>query len=211
MVDFPRPERTALKEWAVVADALGRGDIIGILRSGGIRDQRRGFRMKEDRFWLYPTLFHGQTGLVAPRFAATVGPAMERHGVPGQVRLEYLAQPAIIWRIRNLETIREAQHELGISWKAIEKRFYYRDPGAQFITLRVERLRKPVIVPEAPRYAGCVSWVELDDGADYRDVEPVLPEEEFERRLSALLAVLRKDRPSPSDAPPPWLSSSDWV
>ena len=36
-------ERTALKEWSVVVDALARGAVIALVRKGGIREQRAGF------------------------------------------------------------------------------------------------------------------------------------------------------------------------
>src|SRR5688572_21098658 len=56
--------RTAFKEWAVVVDALGRGDQIIILRKGGISEGRSGFQPEHPEFLLFPTLFHQQRDLV---------------------------------------------------------------------------------------------------------------------------------------------------
>ena len=52
--------RTAFKEWAIVVDALGRGEQIIIFRKGGIAEGRGGFEVQYPRFWLFPTLFHQQ-------------------------------------------------------------------------------------------------------------------------------------------------------
>lgn len=52
--------RNALKEWAVVVDALGAGGQIIILRKGSLREERDGFTVEQPEFLLFPTLFHSQ-------------------------------------------------------------------------------------------------------------------------------------------------------
>ena len=52
------PNHTALKEWASVIDALGRGDQVILIRKGGIADPK--FGVEAERFYLYPTFFHQQ-------------------------------------------------------------------------------------------------------------------------------------------------------
>src|SRR5438093_8641723 len=56
----------AFKEWAVVVDALGRGEQIIILRKGGISEGRGGFKPQHAQFLLFPTLFHQQRQSVIP-------------------------------------------------------------------------------------------------------------------------------------------------
>ena len=58
--------RNAFKEWAIVVDALGRGDQILILRKGGIAEGRDGFRVDHQNFLLFPTLYHQQRDCVTP-------------------------------------------------------------------------------------------------------------------------------------------------
>ena len=48
--------RTAFKEWAVIVDALGRGQQILILRKGGISEGPGGFQVEQPEFLLFPTL-----------------------------------------------------------------------------------------------------------------------------------------------------------
>jgi hypothetical protein len=46
--------RIAFKEWAVVVDALGRGEQILTLRKGGISEGRGGFRLETLRVLAIP-------------------------------------------------------------------------------------------------------------------------------------------------------------
>ena len=48
------------KEWAVVCNALGRGEQSVIVRKGGIAEGREGFSFRERKFYLFPTFFHEQ-------------------------------------------------------------------------------------------------------------------------------------------------------
>ena len=48
----------ALKEWAVVCRALEEGRQVLLLRKGGILEYRQGFKVKHDRFLLFPTYEH---------------------------------------------------------------------------------------------------------------------------------------------------------
>ena len=51
---------TAFKEWAIVCEALGKGQQSIIFRKGGIHEGKRGFQFKHDQFFLFPTRFHEQ-------------------------------------------------------------------------------------------------------------------------------------------------------
>ena len=189
---LPPTERTALKEWAVMVDALGCGDIIGIVRKGGIRDQRGGFSMRQNRFVFYPTRFHQAIEQLSDPLVSRLQRSHAAMAPAGFVRIEYVAQPAISWSVSDFRRLALARHELGLSESALLSRFNYREPGAEFIALRVERLLNPVVIPTVRRYAGCVSWLELDEdvACDTGDVAPVMSEGEFQERLFALVPLL---------------------
>lgn len=184
-------ERTALKEWAVLVDAMARGDVVAMVRKGGIREQRAGFQVRHDRFLLYPTYFHEKAAEVAPRFVPTLDAAHARRPPEGIVRLEYVADVAAVWAVSDLDRLRAIEGEHGLAWPAVESRFHYRNrPGVQVVAVRLSRLRGPVDVAEERRYAGCVSWVELSADVPVTDATPVVQEPEFGRRLAALAAAL---------------------
>ncbi len=175
-----------------MVDALGAGDIICIVRKGGIRD-RHGFTLRHDRFVFYPTRFHQSTDLLAEHLVPGVSRSHDAMEAEGYVRIEYLAHAVTTYAITDLSHLSLVRQELGLSMSALQSRFFYREPGLTLAALRVERLRNPVVVPEIRRYAGCVSWLELDADipCDTDDVTPVIAEPEFQERLEALAPLLR--------------------
>jgi hypothetical protein len=184
-------ERTALKEWAVLARAMGRGEMIAMVRKGGIREQRAGFSVRHDRFLLYPTYFHEKAAELQPRFIAALDEAAAERPTPGVIRIELVAQVAAVWRVGALESLRGIAHEHGLAWPAVESRFHYRgEPGVQVVAVRIARLAEPIELPEIRRYAGCVSWVELDTDVDVAGARDVIERGELDDRLARLRDVL---------------------
>ena len=184
-------ERTALKEWAVLCDAMARGDIIAMVRKGGIREQRAGFAVRHDRFIFYPTFFHERDGELAPRFRGTLATSHASQPPAGIVRLSLVAEVAAVWQVRDLHQLRAIEADHGLAWEAVESRFNYRGvPGVQVVAVRASRLQSPIDVPEARRYAGCVSWVELDEDVDVSTSRPVLDDASFDARLAQLRTAL---------------------
>lgn len=184
-------ERIALKEWAVLVDAMARGETIAMVRKGGIREQRAGFSVRHDRFLLYATFFHEKEQELAPRFRGYLAASHARRPPDGMLRIEYVATAVAVWRVTELERLRAVQHEHGLTWDAVAARFHYRsNPVVHVVAVRVARLAQPAMVPEARRYGGCVSWVALDAPVSVADSTPVLGDADFERRMSGLAAVL---------------------
>jgi hypothetical protein len=188
-------ERTALKEWAVLCDAMARGDIIAMVRKGGVREQRAGFAVRHDRFLLYPTFFHEREGELAPRFrdTLTISHGAQARAPSGQgiVRLSLVADVAGVWHVRDLDALRAIESEHGLAWEAVESRFNYRGvPGVQVVAARASRLRTVTDLPEARRYSGCVSWVELDEDVDVSSAQPVVDGAAFRARLARMRAAL---------------------
>jgi hypothetical protein len=87
--------------------------------------------------------------------------------------------------------MRDIEGEHGLAWNAVESRFHYRDrPGVQVIAVRLSRLTAPVDIPEARRYQGCVSWVELDAAVDVGGARPVLDDPTLAGRVARLAESL---------------------
>jgi hypothetical protein len=184
-------ERTALKEWAVLCDAMARGDIIAMVRKGGIREQRAGFAVRHDRFVLYPTFFHERERELAPRFRDELAISHAAQPPAGVVRLSLMADVAAVWHVHGLDALRAIESEHGLAWEAVESRFNYRGvPGVQVVAVRVSRLRTVTDLLEARRYAGCVSWVELDEDVDVSATRPVVDTATFDARLARMRAAL---------------------
>lgn len=180
-------ERSALKEWAVLADALGRGDIIAMVRKGGIKEQRAGFAVRHSRFLLYPTFFHEKDAELAERFRPLLAETPERRPAEGTIRLELVAEATAVWQVTELELLRGIGEEHGLAWEAVESRFRYRDqPVVHVVALRVSRLAAPADLPEIRRYHGCVSWVELDCDVIVSDAQQIVAPRELAQRCARL-------------------------
>lgn len=187
-------ERTALKEWAVLVTAMGRGDLISMVRKGGIRERRGGFDVRHERFLLYPTFFHEKVDELADRFHSSLAAAHENRPPDGTIQLRLVARVAAVWRVTELERLRAISCEYGLTWGAVESRFCYRDdPQVHLVAVRVARLAGLVTLPEARRYQGCVSWVKLDHELSVRGAEPVLDDEAFSNRMQTIKAALGGD------------------
>jgi hypothetical protein len=70
----------ACKKWAVVVDALLGGEQILDLRKGGIREEGRGFELRGDRFWLFPTYEHQGADLLRPAHRPALKRVLVEHG-----------------------------------------------------------------------------------------------------------------------------------
>ena len=182
--------RIAFKEWAVVVDALGRGDQIIILRKGGISEGRGGFQVEHNRFLLFPTLFHQQRESVRPsaqiRYDA-FAPMLS----PNRVRIEFLAE-VVDWKfVDSLEAALRLRGQHIWREEVIRERF---DGGKSrsiyAMAGRIFRLLKPVELPVRAEYGGCKSWVELDTLISMEDAQPVLTESEFAVKLGRFRTAL---------------------
>ena len=186
--------RVGFKEWAVVVDALGRGDQILILRKGGISEGTSGFQMEHDRFVLFPTLFHQQREYVIPEAQTrydTLAPKLS----PSMVRLEFFAT-VIDWRlIDSLETALSMRGQHVWRDEIVKERFERGSRSLYAMALRVFRLAVPVDVPMTPHYGGCKSWVELDTPISATGAQPVLTEKDFQIKFRHFEDVLGPAQP----------------
>lgn len=173
----------AFKEWAVVVDALARGDQIIVLRRGGISEDPGGFTIGHDRFLLFPTLFHQQRELVHRA-------AQERYDViapklsPSHVTIECLAQIVDWKRIANVGAALALRDQHIWRDEVIQERLERAGRGSLYaMAVRVFRLQLPVDLPIEPHYGGCRSWIELDVEVAVQGAQPVLGDLQFGEKL----------------------------
>jgi hypothetical protein len=188
--------RIAFKEWAVVVDALGRGEQILILRKGGISEGRGGFQVEHPRFLLFPTLFHQQRQSVLPKAQARFDEIAPLFPSADTLRIEFYAE-IVEWR--RLESLADAERLGGQHiWRdeVIAERFDWGKSKSIFaVAVRVFRLPGPVILPMASSYGGCKSWVELERDIEVNQGAPVLSESEFAGRLLRFTGALEPAHP----------------
>jgi len=178
----------ALKEWAIVVDALGRGDQILVLRSGGVSEKNRHFRIDRRDFLLFPTHHHqhreGVTEDIHPRFDE-LQPTLDDGD---RVRVEYLASAAGWWKISSFEDIRQLSGQHIWREETVARRFNSgQEEGLYVLALRVSRLPKPAELPIDATLGGCRSWLDLSATIPTRGARPVLSDGAFARRMSELI------------------------
>lgn len=183
--------RTAFKEWAVIADALGQGTQIVILRKGGISEGRGGFQMDHPAFLLFPTLYHQQRESVLPTAQARYDLISPAFPPKDRLRLEYFAQ-VVDWR--RLHSLEAAQALVGQHvWRGevIAERFDWgRDKAIHALAVRVHQLPEPVELPILETYGGCKSWIELAVEVKTDQATPVLDDAAFAAKLAAFRVAL---------------------
>ncbi len=183
--------RIAFKEWAVIADALGTGRQVIILRKGGISEGAGGFRMDHPEFLLFPTLFHQQRESVIPEAQARFD-LIEKNFPPSAVlRLEYFCRVAAWRQLASLEAAQRLQSQHVWKPEVIAERFDWgRSKSIFALAVRACRLPSPVEIPMLPTYGGCKSWIELTDEVPCADALPVLDDAQFARKLAEFEAAL---------------------
>jgi hypothetical protein len=170
-------ESVGFKEWALVCEALGRGEQTVLLRKGGIAEGRAGFGFRHGEFFLLPTFFHEQIERVRTRDAEL---PRQREG---QIEIRYFAQlvdqrEVTSWPIASALGAFHILHE-----SVVRERFDYKQAGLHVALLRVFRLPQPWIFPDAPAYGGCRSWVKLPPAPADTRLEPVLADREHQEMV----------------------------
>lgn len=172
----------AFKEWALVCEALGRGDQSVILRKGGIAEGRGGFGFDHPEFYLFPTWHHGQLEKV--RVTGAVLPDVS----PERVTISHVA--AVEWsgRICDQETAQRLESLHVLARTVIEERFVYDTDtgslggtGINVAFVRIFNMEPPAVLPMEKAFGGCRSWIELPDIGSATLVS-VLSDEEHARR-----------------------------
>lgn len=182
------------KEWAVVCEALGRGEQHVIMRKGGIAEGRAGFRFQHAEFFLFPTFFHEQLERTTLPAAATL-PASE----PDSVRIEFLARVAWTRLVNDLEVAHALAPFHILRPEIVEERFRYDEPaGVNVALVRIYRLPEPWVLPMERSYGGCRSWVTLPERAT-GDAVPELGDSAFAKIEGRLLGAVADATSRPAD------------
>lgn len=180
--------RTAFKEWAIVVDALARGEQIVILRKGGIHEGKAGFRLDHASFLLFPTRFHQQREGVVESAQTRFDELVTSWPPPDRVRFELVAEVVgSRWVPDRTAALSLRGEHIWRDEVIAAKADWGQSEGLHLIVVRVGRLLKPVELPMLPAYGGCRSWVELAEEVEAGGSEPVVEEKAFRERTSRLL------------------------
>jgi hypothetical protein len=105
------------------------------------------------------------------------------------VRITHFARATDVWRAPPSAAVLAGCHVWNEEF--LRQRYEYRPDLPLFLLLvRAYRLAQPYDLPLRPSYAGCKSWVPLNEDVPTAAGEPVLGDEEFAARRRDLVARL---------------------
>lgn len=173
-------QSVGFKEWALVCDALGRGEQTILLRKGGIAEGREGFGFRHSEFFLFPTFFHEQVLMTRNRGAQI------RAKPKGRIEIGYFAKLEAEEKITSLKTAEALEPFHILAESVVRERFEYKEAGLHVALVRVFSLEPSWTFPEKPAYGGCRSWVELPDCPANTQLVPVLDDDHYEEHKERL-------------------------
>ena len=181
-------ESVGFKEWALVCEALGRGEQTIILRKGGIAEGREGFSFRHREFFLFPTFFHEQVGKVRG------GPPELPQATEGEIEVRYFAKLEAAATITSWEIAAALEPFHILHADLVRERFEYdQAPGIHVAFLRVFRLVTAWKFPDQRQFGGCRSWLRLPDPSAEMRLEPVLDDTDQAARLAEFRALLAQE------------------
>jgi hypothetical protein len=186
----------ALKEWAIVCDALEDGLQTLLLRKGGILEYKQGFDVKHDSFFLYPTLEHQSSEYIQSdyrgKFDRTYANSIQTDD-QNYVTIRAWAKVERIYEILNADVLAKIDDYHIWNKKYLRLRMSYNASRPLVVlVIRVYKLVRPLKFEIDPKWSGCKSWIDikvpeydfLNATAAFNKsdlIEPVLVDSEFEK------------------------------
>lgn len=187
--------RHTLKEWAVAVKALERGETALVVRKGGIRE--KAFAVAERRFLLLPGYEHQRPELLEPEYRQLMEEIPDLTD-DGPLRFTSFAEVKGAYEISETESLEAIDPYHMWTPEYAESRFRWRPKKPlTVLVLRTFVLPEPVELPYSEAYAGCKSWIELEESVSTEGSHPALDDEGFERIVAPALEVLRRLEPAP--------------
>ena len=183
--------QVALKEWAVLLEAMADGRQVFLLRKGGIAEGKSGFELKHREFLFFPTWEHQQADALKPVYRDLFEKLKPPD--PATIEIRYLGRVEQIAQApKSLDAMAPLEDQHIWTHAFLRKRYEYRpDLPLYVVVVRIFRLAEPALIPNERRYAGCRSWVDLGEPLPINHLRPALAPTPFtalhERLKTALV------------------------
>jgi hypothetical protein len=179
---------TGLKEWATVCAAIGDGRQIVLLRKGGIYESSGEFELEHRQFVFFPTYLHQKLEMLKPEARKGFEP---RNAEPDRIELSLAGEVTDIIQLKSRQQADEIDDQHIWTAPLLDMRFNYRPENPLYLLLvRAYRLAKPMTVENTPAYAGCKSWVPLEERIATAGATAVLDDTSYQTTRQVILARL---------------------
>ena len=183
----------ALKEWAVVCKALEEGRQILLLRKGGIMEYRQGFKVKHNKFLLFPTFEHQSKESIQPNYLSMLYSVLQNTPTNGKNKITSYAQVVDIKEVSDKSILQklEKYHIWNDHYVNIRMNYNPKRPMS-VVLLRVYKINNPIEVDIKPEWAGCKSWIpiEFPQLGINDDHQPVLDDSKFHQVVAKIKEAL---------------------
>ncbi|MBM3933255.1 MAG: DUF1802 family protein [SAR202 cluster bacterium] len=188
---LPPTSSIALKEWAVAVNAMLSGELIVILRKGGIHRDDKEFRILHPEFLLFPTYEHQKAELLRPEHHNALERSMAEDDVPGLVTISAWTEVTDVYELREEDALQRISAFHIWTDEYASKRLHWRPKQPLMVALlRVYRLQQPQALPVLDEYNGCKSWVDLGQDVPLGYMTPALTDAEYEGRATEVRKTL---------------------
>ncbi|WP_274652339.1 DUF1802 family protein [Paenibacillus humicola] len=184
----------ALREWAVAVKALKEGRMIVALRKGGIAEETRDFKLISKGFYLLPGYEHQKPELLKEEYRGGIAETLaDWRPDSGTVTIDVYAEAEEDIEIRDQQTLNKLRDfHIWTDTFAEERLRWKRTKPLHLLLLRVYTLETPAVMPLRDSYAGCKSWVALEDPLPESPRIPVLTDERFARAAAGIKEALSR-------------------
>lgn len=180
----------ALKEWAIVVEALLSGEQILLLRKGGIREQQAEFQVRPAPALLFATYEHQRPELVKAAVSARVQPGPP-NSYPAEITFSGWAEVTHSVPLRQLQDVQGLSAFHLWSEQFVQERWAWKpERPLLLLLLRAYRLPQQQRLPYRSRYGGCRSWIELETSLSTGGSQPVLSAQDYQQQATAVLQAL---------------------
>ena len=190
---WPTSLQVALKEWNTVCRALESGRQMLLLRKGGIYESAGGFEIENRQFLLFPTYLHQNPQMLKDEALPWYE---KRSSEPERIEISLAGSITDIVRIEARAQMDALESEHVWTTPLIDMRFSYKPQNPLYLLIvRAFELPKTTTVNNTPAYAGCKSWVPLDEAIDTSAVRPVIDAGIHAERRERILATVTAHAP----------------
>lgn len=188
---------TALKEWAITIEALGKGAQIFVMRKGGIHEETRHFQIQSNQFFLFPAYEHQKKELLKSQYHADLERIIEVYSQDrDNVTIRYFAHLYEDIELRSEEQLYALEEDhICTNQFAFERYKWKIMQPLHLLVMRVYQLHQPLSIPLKEEHLGCKSWFQLPYQVSASMVTPVVKDEVFLQRVDALKEKLVRCEP----------------
>lgn len=183
----------ALKEWAVTVEALLQGELICVMRKGGIHEETKKFELKAPKFLLMPAFEHQKEHLLKEAYQGRIMDTIIKY----EQNPEVMTIGGYAEVVEDIEIFDESKLNSIINEHIWTEQFAYerlkwkKTQPLHLLILKVYKFESPLELNMQATYTGCKSWISIEESLHIGQATPVLSDTEFSIKYEALLNCLK--------------------